>query len=447
MGRQASKLWAVVQREYLERVRTRWFVISTVLGPVFFAAMLFLPAWLSMRNSNEGSTATNIVILDATGTGLGERVRVGLRAATTGPGRSPQSAERPTVHVVSPAQVVAAEQRATREVIAKRVQGYLVLDAATVQGSSARYAGRNATSFADTRQIEQAVRQAALAMRLEREGLSPARIDSLTSPRLRLATERLTERGRGGSGAANIGIAVSVSFLLYLAILLYGQNVLRGVMEEKQTRVAEVVLSSVKPEILLAGKVIGVGAVGLTQQLVWLLTTAYIGMWLVPFLGRMESASGAQRAVLPAVSTAASISPGALALILVFFLLGFTFYSSMYAAIGSTVNSEQEAQQALGPILVLVIASSLLIQPVMLNPASGLARAASLIPFSAPIIMPLRMSLVAVPALDFVAAIAGLIAACLAAVWLAARVYRVGLLMYGKRPTLREIIRWVRYAS
>jgi ABC-2 type transport system permease protein len=447
-----DKLWAVVQREFLERVRTKWFVISTLLGPVLFAAMLFLPAWLALRNAASRDTA-NIVIIDATGAGLGERVRAALQApgATA---REPALTGNTEVRVVAPAELAAAERAASQAVMRKETQGYLVLDARALRGDSAFYAGRNATSVGDTRRIEVAVRQAVLTLRLAREGLDPARIDSITRPRLRLGTERLSERGRGGSGQANVIFAVGVSFLLYTAIILYGQNVLRSVIEEKQTRVAEVVISSIKPETLLAGKVIGVGAVGLAQQIVWVGSTVYLGSFLAPFLARAAARSAAAGVPAgpsaPGASAAAaalpSVSLGTVGLILVFFLLGYLFYSSLYAAVGATVNSEQEAQQAVGPIVILIVASAVLIQPVMLNPASTLARVASLVPFSAPIIMPLRMSLVNVPPGDLAISVLGLLAACVASVWLAARIYRVGLLMYGKRPTLRELARWVRYA-
>ena len=135
---------------------------------------------------------------------------------------------------------------------------------------------------------------------------------------------------------------------------------------------------------------------------------------------------------------------GSLLLILLFFILGYGVYSSLYAAVGSTVNSEQEAQQALAPILLLIVSSALFIQPAMLNPTSTLARVASMFPFSAPIIMPLRMSLVPIPPWEMAVAILGLIIAFIAVILLAARIYRVGLLMYGKRPTFAELARWVR---
>ena len=215
----------------------------------------------------------------------------------------------------------------------------------------------------------------------------------------------------------------------------------------KRTRVAEVVVSSVSPETLLAGKVIGVGAVGLTQQVIWVAGTVYISSFVVPLLDRMAASAGTSgmrdAAAVPAMSMP-EISIVSLLLILVFFILGYGLYSSLYAAVGSTVNSEQEAQQALAPVLVLIVSSALFIQPAMMNPTSTFARVASIFPFSAPIIMPLRMSLVPIPPWEMAVSIVGLVLTFVAVIWLAARIYRIGLLMYGKRPTFAELARWVR---
>jgi ABC-2 type transport system permease protein len=300
------------------------------------------------------------------------------------------------------------------------------------------------------RRLETALRTSTLAERLESANLSPSFVDSLTRSRLELESERLTEQGRGSDASrrANVMFAAAVAFLLYMSMILYGQTVLRGVLEEKSTRVAEVVVSSVSPETLLAGKVIGVGAVGLTQQIIWVAGTLYLGSFMAPLLTRMAGPaadSATPASAMPTMSMP-DIHIGSLALILLFFILGYGVYSSLYAAVGSTVNSEQEAQQALAPILVLIVSSALFIQPAMMNPTSTLARVASMFPFSAPIIMPLRMSLVPIPPWEMAVSIVGLVVAFVAVILLAARIYRVGLLMYGKRPTLSELARWARQA-
>jgi ABC-2 type transport system permease protein len=440
-----GKLMVVIKREYLERVRTRWFVIGTVLGPIFFSGLLFVPPWLARREAPSAQIA-NIEVLDATGRGLGARFRTALRQRLMDAKVPPTG--NTDVRVLSVLEVPAAESAAAGRIIRKQVQGYLVLDSGAVSGNSARYVGRNASSIGDVDRMTSALRETVLAMRLEREGLNPARIDSLTRQRLTLSTERMDERGRGGSGRSTIIFAFAIAFLLYMSIVLYGQAVLRGVLEEKSSRVAEVVLSSIKPSTLLAGKVIGVGAVGLTQQVVWVIATMYIGSYAAPLLrpeaeGLPAGAGGGAGAAI--ASTLPDISIGTIALILGFFLLGYTLYSSLYAAMGSTVNSEQEAQQALTPVLLLIISSVILIQPVMLNPSSPLSHAVSLIPFSAPILMPLRMSLIQVSSLEIAASVAGLVLTCVLTIWLAARIYRVGLLMYGKRPSYRELARWIAY--
>jgi ABC-2 type transport system permease protein len=214
--------------------------------------------------------------------------------------------------------------------------------------------------------------------------------------------------------------------------------VLRGVLEEKTTRVAEVVVSSVQPETLLAGKVLGVGAVGLTQQILWVITTVIMFKLRGPLLEKFGI--NTMPFALP------DISIGLALLLLLFFVLGFIFYSSLYAAVGASVNTEQEAQQAVQPMLILLVATAIFINPILLNPTSKLALVMSLLPFSAPIIMPLRLALGSVPWYELVGSLVGVALACWGSTWLAARIYRVGLLMYGKRPTLREMGRWISYS-
>jgi ABC-2 type transport system permease protein len=259
-----------------------------------------------------------------------------------------------------------------------------------------------------------------------------------------METDQITDRGRGGSSAARIALALAIAFLLYITIVLHGQSVLRGVLEEKQSRVAEVVLSSVRADVLLAGKVLGVGAVGLTQTVIWIAGTALVSAYLAPSLPR--GPSGVSGADATAAMSAFDLPVGIVLLFVLFFLLGYIFYSALFAAVGAMVNDEREAQQALQPVIILLVASAIFIQPVAFNPTGTLARVTSILPFSSPIIMPMRMSITSVPPGEIAASILGLIVGCVAAVWVAARIYRVGLLMYGKRPSARELMRWIRYA-
>ena len=426
-----AKLWAIIKREYLERVRSKWFLIATLFGPIFFSAIIIVPAWLSSR-SKATSDIYNTTILDATANGFGHRLAVNIAGDSTIPGRVPE------VRVVAPSMLTQAESTATHEVMNKDKTGYVVVDQQTLAGESARYAGRNATSIADMAQIKSAIRETILASRLEKVGLDNSRMKEITFIPLDFSTERITEKGRAGSGIASVMFGFAIGFLLYASIVIYGQTIMSGVLEEKTTRVAEVVMSSVPTDTLLAGKVLGVGAVGLTQQIIWIVTTYVLLQLRAPIMARLGA---------PTMSfTLPDISFGAGLIFLLFFLFGFIFYSSLFAAVGASVNSESEARQAASPLMIMIISTAVFIQPVLLNPTGTTARVLSLVPFSSPIIMPIRMAVIGIPPLELTASLGLLAVGCIAALWLASRIYRVGLLMYGKRPTIREMARWVTYA-
>jgi ABC-2 type transport system permease protein len=445
-----GKLLVVFRREYLERVRSKWFLVGTLLGPVFFALITVVPMLISMKTKSSTDIA-NVIVIDATGSGMGKRVAEGLRA------RFPDS-PLPDVRSVDPASVPREEDRATIEVQHKERRGYLVLDSATVAGRAARYAGRNASSLGDIEIIRNVVRQQVLAERLQADGLDSARVNALTSTKLDLDTEKIGDNGREkGSGISNVIFGYIVALLLYMMIVLYGQTILRGVMEEKTTRVAEVVVSSVSTDTLLAGKIVGVGLVAVTQVVAWVLLTIALMIYGLPIVmkgmtpdtaveagTKVAQGGGAAAAIAGAMP---SVSLGTALALLAFFILGFIFYSSLFAAIGAMVNSQEDVQQASMPVMLLLISSVISMTPIMTNPGSGLARTMSLLPFSAPILMPLRMTLIPVPWYEVLGSILGVVIACLVAIWLSARIYRVGLLMYGKRPTFGELARWVKYSN
>ena len=425
-----GKLLAVFRREYVERVRNRWFVIATLFGPILFGTLMFLPALLSERSEKATVDLRQVLVLDATGTALGRRVASELAGGLTG------DPERSRVRDVSPGQLPQAEAQARLDVAERRAVGFLTLDAKTLAGASARYVGVNAAALDDVDRIRTVLRRQVLAVRLERAGVDPATSASIAQGRLELKTEQLDARGRGTSGKVSSIFAVVIAVVLYTSILLYGQMVLRGVMEEKQSRVAEVVLSSVRADTLLAGKVLGVGAVGLTQLVLWTAVSYAMLQVRQPLLARFGVAS--MPIALPPIDLGTGV------LLLSFFLLGYLFFAALFAIVGAVVSSEQEAQQAQTPIILLLVSSVAVLQPVLASPDGSLARVMSVLPFSAPIMMPLRMSLTPVPGLSIAFSLLAIALGALLAVIIAARVYRVGLLMYGKRPTLREIARWAR---
>ncbi|MEP7065506.1 MAG: ABC transporter permease [Gemmatimonadota bacterium] len=430
-----GKLLAVIKREYLERVRSKWYLFITALGPIFFGIIVIVPMVISSR-TRPSPDLSHVAILDATGTQLGVRVSSELAG-----GISASEPSRAIVRAVPPSELAQAESVATHEVMRAKdpLMGYLVLDSATLAGRSERYAGRNASALVDVKEIEGAVQRSLLAQRLENEGLQPTRIKALTDVNLDMKSERLSERGREAGGLASALFSYVLAFVLYMMLVIYGQQILRGVMEEKTSRVAEVVISSVSTDTLLAGKVIGVGAASLTQMVIWACSSALVYKAKGAILERFHVAN--VQIPLP------HIGFGVAVLLLLFFVLGFIFYAALFAAMGSTVSNEQDVQQASMPVMLLLIASIVFVQPILLDPTSSFSKVMSWLPFSAPILMPLRMTMIQVSSLELVGTLAGMLAGCIVATWFAARIYRVGMLMYGKRPSFRELGRWVRRSA
>ena len=424
------KLLAVIRREYLERVRSKWFLISTLFGPILFGGLMFGPGLL-MNRDRSGNGAETIILLDATGQGLGDRVATALSGGVSG---SSGSSPRVVTVTAGPA-LAAAESLATRAVVGDSVKGYLVLDAGTLANGKARYAGTNTTALFAMQRLDRAVQRELLAWKVEQSGVDPEVGRQLAATNVSIEAERLSKRGRGGSGQVNFFAGLVVALLLYMVTFVYGLNVLRGVLEEKQTRVAEVVVASIPAQRLLLGKVLGIGAVGLTQVLIWIGTSAALWQARGPVLSRFGV--DAAPFALPDV-TATS-----LALLLAFFLLGFLLYASLFAVVGAMVNSEQEAQQAQTPVVLLLVSTIVFAQGIVMDPETPFARIISLLPHAAPIVMPLRMTVTTVPAWELAASLVSVALGALASLWLAGRIYRVGLLMYGKRPTIREVATWI----
>ena len=271
------KLVVVFRREYLERIRSKWFLIGTLLGPVFLAVLMILPAYLAVKQ-RPADTLANVIVLDATGTALGTRVADALTKAY------PKS-HAPRVKNVAPDQLTASEDSAVAAVVRKEVDGFIVLDSSTTANKSVTYAGRNASSVNDVQALMSIVKQQVMAQRLEHEGLDPTRVTAITEQKLDTKTEKIGNNGREtGGGTGNLIFGYIVAFLLYFMIALYGQQILRGVLEEKTTRVAEVVVSSVSPDTLLAGKILGSGMVAITQVVSWIVMFVAILFYLGPLL-------------------------------------------------------------------------------------------------------------------------------------------------------------------
>jgi len=427
------KVWAVIRREFLERVRTRQFVIGTILGPILLGALMILPA-LMARNTG----VKRVAVVDASGTGLGVRVEASLRAATRD--------GKPRFEVVR-VDAAGRDLTAVRDSLVGRIDvrgveeplhGVVLVTEDAFARDTLEYLGSNVSSMSDMGALSRTLNQAVLGEKLTRNGIDPGMMQALVKP-IEVRTQKVSQgKLTGESGEASFALAYVMSMVLYMALLMYGMQVMTSTVEEKTNRINEVLVSSLTPFQLLLGKVVGVGSVGLFQLTIWL-GTAYGLSSKKEAIGRMLGASPEAITSMPIPSIPLNV----FVVFLLFFLLGFFFYASAYAAVGSSCNTVQETQQASMPLTLMIVVGLLLMFRLLDEPSGTMGRVMSLVPPFAPFVTPVRNSLSPLPLPDILLSVAVMILGVLAMTWLAGRVYRVGILMYGKRPTMREMARWI----
>jgi ABC-2 type transport system permease protein len=412
-----NRLMTITRREYLERVRSKAFLVSTFLAPILVAGFMLAPSLLMERQRGK---ALRIAVVDATGT---------LRGGVEEELRRQRVAGEPRF-VVTPADggdVEAARLAARRGVVDGRIDGYLYLPPDALETSRAEYFGKNVSNVMDLRLVEQSAENALLQHRLGQEGLDGARVKAVTR-KLDLRTVRLTASGEREDRGASFILALMLLTLLYMTVPMWGAAIMNGVIEEKSNRVVEVIVSSIPTSYLFAGKLLGVGGAGLTQVLVWVLTMAGFGAY------------GAAAGGVPMPE----LSPLLMASFVVFFLLGYFLYGALYAGVGSAVNTPQEAQSLAFPVMMPLVLGFVFFPAVLGSPDSPFSVTLSLIPFFTPMLMFLRITAVTPPAWQIALSVGLTLATVVGVTWAASRVYRVGILMYGKRATFPEMLRWIR---
>lgn len=416
------KVWAVVRREFVERVRTKWFWVSAILGPVLFAGIIVFQIMQSV-----GGAVRHIAVVDSTTAGFGERVAEALSSS-----RSFRATRVPATPGVL--------DSLTRLVEAKRLDGFLIISKELTETGKAEYRASN-LSLQTIEELQRALGRLVVKARLESKGVNPSVVDwaqiRVDLDQKKIARGRTTTESAGQSFIT----AYIMAILLFMAILLYGVNVMSSVLEEKTTRIVEVLVSSLRPFQLMLGKVLGAGAVSFFQFLIWGVSARVLVGLRGPIADALGApADAAQNLKLPHI-------PGAtIAIFLAFFLGGFLLYSAMFAAVGAMSSNEQEARQAQQPVTYLLMISYFSIIGLTNDPSSMFARTLSLVPFTSPIATPVRWTAGSMGIGELAASLAMLAFAIVVVTWVAARIYRVGILMTGKRPTMKELVRWVRTA-
>ena len=433
------KTWLIIQREYLERIRSKAFIIMTLLMPVFMASTILIPVFLGEMKSG----TTRHIVLVANDATIAEAVkqelmppRAPVKSEAPSPqedaGRSPK-ADQPRYAIDIDTTVTEAERdKLRRQISYGKIDGFIWLSERDLAARKVVYSAKDVTNFGEGIELRNAVHSAIVKQQLARKGMSGAEVESVLKP-IDFDSIRIEKGREGASGVAVFLVSFTMVMLLYINVLVYGFAVMRSIIEEKTSRILEVLLSSVTAKQLLAGKIVGVGAVGLTQALIWL---AIAGAFSIA--GMAASRSMLSNVHIPMAGFVAFA---------MFFVLGFFLYSTMYAALGAMVNSDQEAQQVQWPAMLPIIFSIVLSTPVLQHPNSQLAIWTSLVPFFTPILMFVRIMAETPPLWQIALSVVLMLLTTWGLLGLSSRIYRVGILMYGKRPTLPELRKWLRYAG
>ncbi len=414
-------MWAIVQREYLQRVRSRWFIIGTLIVPALMIAIVLVPIVFPIENA-EDRVDLRIGLLDETG-----EVAPGLAEELVGEGISARMI--PSLPKVPAESLGAALLDTNLDAVLELPRG--ALDSSTVVLLSTRRLSRN----------ERAVLRDAIGRDVVRTRLREVGIESVSPEELfRSPGVNVVELSGDARGADDAAQAVGIIFamLLYTLLIIYGQMVTRSVLEEKTSDIVEIMASSVRPWELMAGKIVGVGAVGLTQFSIWAAMGALITAYGIAAAAPMLAQSGIDL-------TGFTIPPGLLLMALVFFVFGYLLYAGLFAAGGAMLSNEQDVQQVMMPIVILIIIPVILLTPTIETPNEAWAVAMSMVPFFSPVLMLARVSVTQVPPWQLALTLLLLVAAIMAITWAAGRIYRVGILMKGKRPNVPELWRWVRH--
>jgi len=441
------KLLAVVKREYIQRVRTKFFVVATILGPLLMAAFTVVPALMFGMKSGG---PTRVVIIDQTGK-LYARVASELE---TGKDRArkretPRQMATPAVGPrASQEQIKQAGQMTEGDFVVEEarldnrplddvkkelelkvqnheIDGYVVLPPDLLKDGQPEFRARNAADPFAKGPIENAIGRAVRSQRLVEAGIKEADVERASEP---VDLKTMEASGKESKGDTGFYLVFGLGMLIYMSVLLYGQVVLGAVIEEKETRIAEILFSSMRSFPLMMGKLIGVSLVALTQM----------GIWAAAFVAFSVWASGGSLISLP------HLAPMIFVYFALYFLLGYFIYSTVYAVVGSMVTTTQEGGQLAMPVVLMLIAGLFLSFNIIRSPNSPVAFWASMFPFFAPITMLVRIVTETPPLWQILLSLGIGIATAMGLIWLASRIYRVGMLMTGKKATIPEVLKWIR---
>ncbi len=417
-----SALSIIISREYLERVKRKSFIITTILMPLVMLAMMVAPALIALMSKPEEQT---IAVIDDSGViakSLHDSDEISFKSVTD--------------------DLDAVKGNEDYEAIL--VIGKNVVNSPTDNVTMYTHSSPSMTTEAYiSGQIEKAIEDRRISsydIDNLRQIMDNVQVD-LTMKTYRLDQEEESET----SSMLSYLLGTLMMLILYIFIMLYGQMVMTSIIEEKNNRVLELVVSSVKPNDLMLGKILGIGAVAVTQILIWAILLIVGSIWIMPMISGAAASSDDPSLTAALTQLGDPVFMGQLLVFMVLFLIGgYLFYSSIYAAIGSAVDNIQDASQLQTIAIVPIILAFIVSMSVVQDPNSGMAFWTSIIPFTSPMVMMARMPF-GIPVWQSILSIVVLYVSFFGMIWVAAKIYRVGIFMYGKKPSVVELIRWVKY--
>lgn len=422
-----KKIFFIAKREYLQRVRSKLFLVGTILTPLLFTGIIFASVKFATMKTGE---QRSLVLVDASG-------RVAQLFAKAFQEKLASGKSQYTFEFASSNQPIEKiESELSKRVLDRKLDGYLVFSKNVLEDGKAEYHAQNVSDLGERTLYGTTLTNVITGIRLREQGLDPDKIESLTR-RAQITALKVSAGGDKEDRGQSFALTYVLVMLIYITILAYGVTVMRSVIEEKTSRVVEVMLSSVRPSELMAGKIVGVSLVALTQYFIWAVAGVLMSVY---GLSAMAAVSPNAANFIPKVPVMMMVY------FVVYFILGFVLFATLYAAIGAMVNNDQEAQQVQMPVTFLIIIPILMMGLVLRSPNSPAATWLSLVPFFTPILMFMRITVLTPPLMQIVASLGIMLIAILFFIWLSAKIYRVGILMYGKRPTLPELARWLKYS-
>jgi len=440
-----NKMFAVIKREYLQAVRKKMFIFMTLFFPVLMAALFILPGLMVAR----GLGGKKVAVIDGTGA-LQSSFSHHIEPAVPDPkkalsgrnrGELPQSIDVEYVPANSQASLTAAAKPYFDRLNAdkdsgKRLDAVLLIPSNAFEGEDAKmtYYSRSSTDLFSQERLASVANRAIQRQRLAARGINPDVIDTLTRE-VPVDSVQLSRSGEQKKGSeANFIVGFIFAALLIIPSFIYGLETMRGIVQEKSERIVEVLVSSMSPRELLTGKILGVAAVGLTQVTVWLTLIAAVGTF------------GAASAMMAGFNVSQFLRPMVFVYFALFFILGYLTFVCVYAIAGAACNTDKEAQQLVAPIQMLMMVPWFVMFAIITNPDSSFSVALSLMPVYGPITMFVRTLVSEPPVWHVLLSIGVSIVTILVFFYVTAKIFRVGILSYGKRPTIPELWRWLKVA-